>query len=524
MCFLSLDAHKSKANEIAKYSFLRVLREMPKLRGFEPALRSTGINFQVALPDAKPVDPNLRVAIFDGGLPDKSLLSKWVSKREIGKLGPPIINGVNHGQEVSSAFLFGSLEDGVVPDRPYAYVDLYRVFDTNDGDANLLKVLKRIKNILTSTNYNFINISCGPDMPIEDTEVHAWTSVLDEIFSDGSILATLAAGNSGTLDWDSGNARIQPPSDCVNGLCVGAADSQGNVWKRANYSSIGPGRLPGYIKPDLLGFGGSTKEFFWVFSHENTGYTVPIQGTSFAAPLILRTAAGIRSIFGVNLSPLAIKSLLIHSSDRNNKDVLEVGWGRLNTDIDVITSCADHCVRVVYQGKLNPGEWLKVPVPLPNRQILGKVEIKATLSYATPTDPQDPVNYTQSGLEIVFRPHEDKKKDPRQDYPNSKPFFSSSRLYEGLNDDEKRYDSHRWESTVSSSRSMLGKSLKNPVFNIHYIARDGGNKSKEAQEIPYALVVEVNAPRETNLYNQVFSRFRTILEILKPTIEVQVRT
>src|SRR6185369_11336555 len=432
--------------------------------------------------------------------------------------------GESHGQWVSSAFLFGSLQEGVQPPQPYAYVDLYRVVDSNDTTTNLIKVLKRIKNILNSTNYSFINISCGPDLPIEDKDVHAWTSVLDEIFSDGSILATIAAGNNGHLDKASGNARIQPPSDCVNGLCVGAADSQGDDWKRANYSCIGPGRLPGYVKPDLLGFGGSTKEFFWVVDNTNPGFAAGVKGTSFAAPFILRAAAGVRSTFGGNLSTLAIKALLIHSSERKDYDAIEVGWGKLSSDIDPITTCDDHCIKVVYQGKLKPGEWLKVPVPLPLTQIKGKVLVKATMCYATPTDPQDSANYTKSGLEIVFRPHEDKKKDPAQEYPNSKSFFSSSRLYEELEDDDKRSDSHRWEPTVSSSRSMLGSSLKNPEFNVHYIARDGGNKSKDAQEIPYALVVEVNAPREVNLYNQVFNRFRTVLEILKPTIKIQVQT
>ncbi len=424
LCFLSIEAQKAKAHDIAEFSFLRVLREMPKLRGFEPALRSTGMNFAVSLPDVKPVDPNLKVAIFDGGFPDNSPLSKWIDKKEIGKLDKPMAEGLNHGHWVSSAFLFGPLQDGVQPPQPYAYADLYRVFDTNDnGDANLIKVLKRIRDILTSTNYNFVNLSCGPDLPVEDTEVHAWTSVLDEIFSNGSILATLAAGNKGHLDRASGNARIQPPSDCVNGLCVGAADSQGDAWQRANYSCVGPGRLPGYIKPDLLGFGGSTKEFFWVVDNNNPGFSVPVQGTSFAAPFVLRTAAGIRSIFGSNLSPLAIKTLLIHSSEKENHDLLEVGWGKLGSDIDLITSCEDSCIKVVYQGKLNPGEWLKVPVPLPNTQIKGKVLVKATMCYATPTDPQDSANYTQSGLEIVFRPNEDKKKDPHQEYPDSKSFF-----------------------------------------------------------------------------------------------------
>ena len=524
LCFLSIKAKKSKAQDIVKYSFLRVLREMPKLRGFEPTLRSTGIDFKVNLPDVKPVDPNLNVAVFDGGFPDNSPLLKWVNKKEVGSMGQPIPMGLDHGHQVSSSFLFGSLEEGVQPSQPYAYVDLYRVFDKNDHeDINLIKVLKRIRDIIDSTNYNFINISCGPDIPIEDTDVHAWTSVLDEIFSDGTILATLAAGNKGHLDKDSGNARIQPPSDCINGLCVGAADCQGSSWKKAEYSCVGPGRLPGYVKPDLLGFGGSSKEAFWVLDGSRPGYTVPVQGTSFAAPLILRAAVGIRATFGNNLSPLAIKALLIHSSKNGNQNISEVGWGRLDANIDLITSSDDHCIKVVYQGKLSPGEWLRVPIPLPNHQIKGKAKIKATICYATPTDPQDPGNYTQSGLEIVFRPHDSKRKNPDQENSDSKSFFSSSKLYKDLEEDDKRHDSHRWETTTSASLLMLGKSLRNPEFNVHYIARTGGNKFKEAQEIPYALVVEVNAPREVNLYNQVFSRFRTTLEILKPTIEVEVK-
>jgi hypothetical protein len=526
LCFLSLEAEKSNAHKIAEYSFLRVLREMPKLRGFEPMIRSSGISFPVNLPDKEPVDPSLRVAIFDGGIPDKSPLLKWVESKEIDKLDKPFEKGIDHGQLVSSAFLFGSLKEGVSIPQPYAYVDLYRIFDINDkdDDFNLIKVISRIKKILTLNKYNFINISCGPDTPITDTDVHAWTSVLDEILSDGTILATLAAGNQGRKDWSSGNARIQPPSDCVNGLCVGAADCQDEGWQRAPYSSIGPGRLPGYVKPDLLEFGGSSKELFNFVDGADSGFSIQNGGTSFAAPLVLRKAVGIRSIFGKDLNPLTIKALLIHSSDKKKNSSIEVGWGKLTPNTDSITSCDDHCVKVVYQGKLNSGEWLKVPIPLPNDQVKGKVYIKATICYTTSTDPQDPVNYTQSGLEMVFRPHQDKRKDPDQEYPDSKSFFSSSRIYENLGEDDRRFDSHRWETTASSSRSMLGKCLKNSEFNIHYIARDGGNKSKETKEIPYSLVVEVSAPMESNLYNQVFNRYRTILEIIKPKVSIQVQT
>jgi hypothetical protein len=76
-----------------------------------------------------------------------------------------------------------------------------------------------------SRQYQFINLSLGPDLPIEDTEVHAWTSVIDDLLSDGETLMTVAVGNNGEMDRESGNARIQVPSDCVNALAVGACDT-----------------------------------------------------------------------------------------------------------------------------------------------------------------------------------------------------------------------------------------------------------------------------------------------------------
>lgn len=528
LCFLALKAERSQIEEIALFSFLRVLREMPKLRGFEPMLRSSGVNFPVSLPDIEPEDPNLRVAIFDGGFPENSPLSKWVDLREIGEMDQPLPVGVNHGHKVASAFLFGPIKENEPLTQPPSFVDLYRIFDIHDdGDndeaKNLYKVLKRVKDVLHSTNYQFVSFSCGPDLPIEDDEVHAWTSVLDEYLSTGNTLAMFAVGNTGRLDWESGNARVQPASDCVNGLAVGSSDKDGQGWNRASYSSIGPGRLSGYIKPDLVTFGGSSSDLFWFADHENVGYAIPDAGTSFATPLALRTAVKIRTKFGSNLSPLGIRTLLIHSSILEDKDMKEVGWGILPTDVDQIVMCGDDCIRVLYQSQLNPSEWMKIPIPLPDRTLKGMVEIKATLCFATPTDPEDAVNYTRSGLEVVFRPHSGKRSKPEQVYADSQSFFKGSILHGDLEEDEHRRDSHRWETVRSASIRMRGTSLQNPEFNVHYIAREGGNTTRFAEPILYSMVVEIHAKRESNLYNEVFSRYRTHLEILRPRTQIDVR-
>ncbi|MFA5589368.1 MAG: hypothetical protein WDA70_01425 [Lysobacteraceae bacterium] len=50
----------------------------------------------------------------------------------------------------------------------------------------------------------------------EDTDVHAWVSVIDDLLSDGDTLMSVAAGNNGEMDRTVDNARVQVPSDCVN--------------------------------------------------------------------------------------------------------------------------------------------------------------------------------------------------------------------------------------------------------------------------------------------------------------------
>ncbi|EIL1431240.1 S8 family serine peptidase, partial [Escherichia coli] len=130
--------------------------------------------------------------------------------------------------------------------RPFMNVDHYRVLSPTSGDNgnwDLFDVLKKIQSVLDSGDYKFANLSIGPHLPIGDDEVHVWTAVLDQICAKHGILLTVAVGNDGNEDGDA--ARIQPPSDMVNALAIGAADRSGEKWGRAPYSCIGPGRSPG---------------------------------------------------------------------------------------------------------------------------------------------------------------------------------------------------------------------------------------------------------------------------------------
>ncbi len=528
LCFLPLRVPREVAPELVRFSFLRLAREMPRLRQFRPVARATpGFPpFACKLPDQGPIDRDIRVAVFDGGVKSDGKLDPWVSRKKTKNLGVPVPEFQNHGTAVTSALLFGPLHDGVTPDRPYAAVDHYRVLDSdtlNDDQFELYSVLERIQDILDSRpRYDFINLSLGPDLPIEDNDVHAWTAVLDQLLADGQTLAAIAVGNSGQLDRDAGLARIQSPSDCVNALAVGSCDRTGPGWCRAPYSCVGPGRSPGIMKPDGLAFGGSSREPYWVLNAEKPGSAMPITGTSFAAPTALRTAIGLRAHFGTLLTPLAIKALLLHGCDDAGHDKADVGWGRIPSDLDAIVMTDEHTAHIVYQGELRPASWVRMQVPIPAATMTGMVDLVATFCFASATDPQDPLNYTRSGLEVRFRPHDGKRKDPNQLHADSSHFFQAKDVF--VDETDLRADAHKWETTLHKRRRMRGVGLRNPVFDVHYNARAGGRNAKSAEKIPYALVLTVHSPKTKELYNKIVQRYQTIIEPLKPVVEIPIRT
>lgn len=531
LCFLELEAPTRAAVDIAQFSLVRVVREMPTLRLLRPTIRSAGTENSVGikLPDSGSVDPTVKVAIFDGGIPKNHPICKWANSYEVPGLGPATPGLYEHGVGVTSAFLFGHIDPKSPLPRPYSNVDHYRVLDNVPGKNiyELYEVLDRITNVLDQIDYDFVNLSLGPRLPIEDDEIHAWTAVLDEYLSDGKTLLTVAVGNDGEGDAKENLNRVQVPSDCVNALSIGACDVPDKNWQRASYSSVGPGRSPGLIKPDLVDFGGSLQRPFLVLDSENGVKLAPTGGTSFSSPSVLRLGAGIRAHFGNSLSELAIRTLLIHSAENAPIPKTEIGWGRVARSLDDITVCEDHVMRVVFQGRITASKFIRAPIPLPLGELPGMIKIKATLCYATNVDPHHSGNYTRSGIDITFRPSKNTKRKVAEGeseplHAKTKPFFSKSqKAYQ--TEEELRRDAWKWENCLHAENQFRGTSLNEPVFDIHYNARIEGHNDTRTQEIQYALVITVEAVRVVDLYNQVVRRYATQLEQLQPVIDIPLK-
>ncbi|MFJ4321168.1 S8 family peptidase [Streptomyces lavendulae] len=445
-------------------------------------------------------------------------MARWASSHDGPDLGPADPDFLHHGHNVTSAALFGPLIPGQRAPRPFGAVDHFRIIDAEpEDDLALYRTLDRIDTILSENPHEFVNLSLGPELPIDDDEIHPWTALLDAWLADGKRLLTVAAGNNGILDRPSGNARIQVPSDCVNALAVGAADSSRATWQRASYSAFGPGRSPGMVKPDVVAFGGDEREPFVFAALPGQSSPSMAYGTSFASPSALRLAAGIRAHFGPLLSPLALKALLVHCAEDNEQDTAERGWGRLPDSIDAFTTCPPSSARVVYQGKLAPKQTVRMFLPMPS-DVTGRVQITATYCISCPVDPRAPRNYTSSAVEPFFRPHMEKLSDGGKTV-ESAPFFQA-RDY--MPEGQLRREAHKWETVKHKTLTFPASKLLRPAFDVRHVFRLDNLPEGMSADASYALVITLKTPETPDLYDQVVRAYAPRLEVLQPVVDIPI--
>ena len=535
LTFFPVEVNPSSVLEVARHSFVRVARGMPSLRPLHPGLTRNNVDdgsFPIVLPAERPLSEDTEAAIFDGGIPDHAIpqLASWVSVTEPPGIGPPDPVCEVHGLAVTSAFLFGPLSAGHAIERPLVPVNHVRVLDQNSsvsGPPNVeyFEIVDRIASHLDQNEgrYRYVNLSIGPDIPVTDDEISYWTSVLDQRFARSRFVAAIAVGNAGQRDAASGLNRIQPPADAVNALSVGAADQMNGSWHRAEYSSIGPGRVPGLVKPDGVAFGGSQSNPFNVIGINNR--STPVCGTSFAAPLSLNASAGLGIQLGSDLTPLTIRALMIHRAQDDGNNRHEVGWGRFELDPDLMITCPDDEAVIIYQGALPVGTHLRAPIPMPDTPLVGMVTISATILIAPAIRPEFVASYTESGFEAIFRPHRGQytkyPEGTRSRHPKSKPFFSEAAMY-GRSEFELREGGLKWEPCAKRTRKFQARSLLGPVFDIYNHNRQPGSTVGTDNPVPYALIVTVKAPKIPDLYNRIVRAHAGVLIPITPKLRLPI--
>ncbi|MEH6530756.1 MAG: S8 family peptidase [Photobacterium frigidiphilum] len=517
-CFIKLSSLKIKS--LANFSFIRVVRPIPEL--------NLSDKVELALPDTymDGCQPNFSVrdnvsniAIFDAGLGADDCDNANIRYFDLTHQNTDLEENYVHGALVTSAVAFGEADSSNQYAGVVLPVDHFKVYSNQDSfDIGLVDVLDRIVGVLTSKQYKFVNISLGPKVPCPDDEPSLWTSTLDDIASKGDTLIVVAVGNEGIyLNTDMKDlARIQPPSDMLNGLSIGAANSKAKDWSRASYSCIGPGRRPGFVKPDALYFGGESNEKLKILGlsdfqiHE-------IIGTSFAAPLVTRLAALIDRSTNGELNVATIRALLIHSTGKNSVDRIQCGWGRISHDIEDILYCSKNTVTVIYQGILDSASGVRASVPCPKAltHVGGMVNIDATVCFYTDVDQQHTVSYTRAGLEITFRPDfNNVKKDAAEAATRS--LFTKKKIFG--TEQSLRRDAHKWETCYKVDDRIRSSGLNEPMFDIKYLTRDEGHsrsasEMRNLQPLSYSLVVTISLEKDFDLYSTILNEYNLLTPI-----------
>lgn len=546
LTFVPIKLQRGHIDELQRFNPLRVVRPMPSIRRL-PDKRTRGVqggSTSSDPPASLPPDDH-RMAVFDGGVDaSHSLLSPFVTEGDL-TTADRDEDYVAHGTLVTSAALYGHLEVGRALAPPPAHVDHFRVLPASPGVDPIDEpywVLDQISNVLRGSpqRWKIVNLSLGPDNSTvdEDDDVNRFTAEIDQLADELGITFVVAAGNEGQreVSW-LGEDRVMAPADGVNVIGVGACDDVPPAeLRRAHYSCVGPGRPGLRVAPLGVAFGGSDGYEF--VGADVGGGLQGNMGTSFSAPAVARGLATLLAVtdYSANLG----RGLAAHFAESPpQQDLVQVGYGRLRDDYRPLLDCPPTTMTVVVNDEIERGTTRAYALPYPAGGVDGRVKLRWTISFQSPTDPLDAVEYTQAGLEVAMRPHAlqyemwkagerpvtvnigtDSETISRLDKDgwelrtNPKTRGGASKA---IRSEQTLRADGKWETVMRHEDGALGKTLHRPAVWISYYQRLAGDLVPRADGTPlkFTLVMTVEADKVPDLYEQVRAdaRFASLLPL-----------
>lgn len=273
-------------------------------------------------------DDNITVAVIDTGIsnvidfniPKKRILNfvDFVNDKKVA------YDDNGHGTFVSS--IIGG--NGLVSGNKYAgicnncnIISLKALDENGEGSAfNILKAMQWVYDNRKKYNIKVVCMSFGA-LPADKNDPLMMGA---EVLWNSGITVVSAAGNSGP-----DNNTIKSPGSSFKIITVGALDDDRennfNEYKVAEFSSRGPSF--GHYKPDVLAPGVNINSAC-SFQLNKKHYCI-MSGTSVSAPIITGIVCLMLSK-NKNLTPTAIKNLLIKCSEPINGNRNEEGYGVVN--------------------------------------------------------------------------------------------------------------------------------------------------------------------------------------------------
>jgi hypothetical protein len=383
--------------------------------------------------------------------------------------------------------------------------------------------------------------------------VHA--ARLDQIAEENDALFFISAGNTEPQnirpEWpvdetqalinlaSSRNDGLLRPAESVRNIAVAAINPPDMTscigHMPARYSCRGPGLRTG-VKPDLAHVGGSGSPQHpaghGLSSLRPDGNIVGGCGTSYATPLVARTAASLEQSIEGPVSRETLMGLLIHHaqvpSQLQTKSLLGiardlVGFG-VPPGADSILAGSDHKITLVFASRLKRDQEIVFrfswPPSLvgPDGKCRGSARL--TLISTPPLDPRFGSEFVRVNLDAALQQEDIDKNGVAHWKGRLDPIYLPGGVEGGVLEAERIEHGLKWSPVKAYSRTMpkgVGKSSNWRLF-VDYLTRAG--EGMPVDGVPFTVLLTISDPKGEQ---PVFNDMRQVLNALGVRIE-DIRT
>ena len=558
---LNPDRHEQALNKLADHPLVRAIQPPLQLQladsEFEGSDASSTAQGSQALTLPTPASGSVYpiVGVIDSGV--APLLDPWIEGR-FDYLDETEYNPA-HGTGVAGLIVAGQTANDptVVPepdgcqiyDAPLypsgPFMDKYA-----NGFSDFLEELEQaVAEARDVHGVRIFNLSINAISDVERHNYSIYAARLDQIADTYGVIFVNSSGNLPTAQarapWQKKPidvvryfaSRTQPdtiykPSESVRSISVGAINPPNTTQIESAptvYTTRGPGLQVG-VKPDVATFGGAGGTgpggATGLASVTPTGFKQDVIGTSYAAPLVARTLAGLDVSTAGGLQTEALRAMLLHNTvvpevlcKRGLKDIARqfVGFGQPRNVNDMLET-EDHQVTLLFQSRLTVGERkpaiLRFPFEWP-RSLVNSVGscsglAKMTLVYSPPLDPAFGAEFVRVNLEASLRQRQPKlKKDRTASFTNQ---IAARYLPKtaGMGVPERALIDHGlkwWPSKQYESNFKDKGEFSNWRLEVTSLVR--AEAQFPAEGVPFAVLLTIEDPDRTK---PIFSEMRQALQ------------
>lgn len=443
------ERHETALNALQKHPLVRailppVLLELTDDRS-KPDRAAAAEPIAIPAPQDQSTYPI--VGVIDSGV--APILDDWVAGR-FDYLSSGEYDAV-HGTNVAGLLTIGQALNGVAvapePNGCHLYdIPLYPsgpfMARYRRGFSDFLEEIEQaVAEAKNERGVRVFNLSINAVAPVDRHRYSIYASRLDQIADAYGVIFVNSAGNLPSSQARSAwqkrpvdvinyfASRTSPdtifkPAESVRSISVGALNPP-NTDQVADaptvYTTRGPGLQVG-VKPDVACYGGAggsgPAKPTGLSSLSSAGRRQSVVGTSFAAPLVARTLAGLDTATESGLSVEALRAMLLHHTampepltKRGLRDIGRqfAGFGKPQA-VSTMLETDDHQITLLFQSRLSIGEKkpviLRFPFSWPqslvtNGRCSGRAKI--TLVYAPPLDPAFGAEFVRVNLEASLK-------------------------------------------------------------------------------------------------------------------------